>query len=95
MFLKMLPTGIFCSFLKVHSSNFMGGNPTEPEVVFAVPERITIAALAVDWIGSKLYMAERFPERILVSELDGTNSASVISYDIDTVSALAVDPVNG
>ncbi|XP_033629412.1 low-density lipoprotein receptor-related protein 2-like isoform X2 [Asterias rubens] len=79
----------------VHSSNFMGGNPTEPEVVFAVPERITIAALAVDWIGSKLYMAERLPERILVSELDGTNSASVISYDIHTVSALAVDPVNG
>lgn len=60
---------------------------------------LRVSALAVDWVGNKLYTAgyTHFVKTIMVSELDGSNRAHLIAptSDSDSINSLAVDPTEG
>ena len=55
----------------------------------------TVEGIAVDWLNRKLYWVESKFDQIEVSNLDGTQRASIISGEMQNPRALAVDPING
>lgn len=52
-------------------------------------------ALAVDWIGDKLYVADYVGQKVDVFELDGRNHAVVLGSNLTSPSDLALDPTSG
>ena len=49
-------------------------------------------AVAVDWIGRKLYWTDTGPDTIEVSELDGSSACVLLQNELDEPRAIAVDP---
>lgn len=52
-------------------------------------------ALAVDWVGDKLYVADAVGQKIDVFELDGRWHAIVLGSNLTNPSDLALDPTLG
>lgn len=52
-------------------------------------------ALAVDWVGDKLYVADAVGQKIDVFELDGRWHAVVLGSNLTSPSDIALDPTLG
>lgn len=52
-------------------------------------------ALAVDWVGDKLYVADAIGQKIDVFELDGRSHAVVLGSNLTNPADLALDPTMG
>ena len=52
-------------------------------------------ALAVDWIGDKLYVADAMGQKIDIFEFDGMSHVIVLSQNISTPYDIALDPTQG
>ncbi|CAG0878905.1 unnamed protein product [Cyprideis torosa] len=52
-------------------------------------------ALAVDWVGNKLYVADSLGQKIDVFELDGRHHGIVLSHNLSSPSDVALDPLEG
>ena len=61
----------------------------------SVPTAWLPAAIAVDWIGDKLFVADALGQKIDVFELDGRWHAIVISNNMSEPTDLALDPTQG
>lgn len=62
---------------------------------FSVPTAWLPVAIAVDWIGDKLFVADALGQKIDVFELDGRWHAIVISNNMSEPTDLALDPTQG
>lgn len=61
----------------------------------SVPTAWLPVAIAVDWIGDKLFVADALGQKIDVFELDGRWHAIVISHNMSEPTDLALDPTQG
>ena len=61
----------------------------------SVPTALLPVAIAVDWIGDKLFVADALGQKIDVFELDGRWHAIVISNNMSEPTDLALDPTQG
>lgn len=61
----------------------------------SVPTAWLPVAIAVDWIGDKLFVADALGQKIDVFELDGRWHAIVISNNMSEPTDLALDPTQG
>ena len=52
-------------------------------------------ALAVDWIGDKLYVADAIGQKVDVFELDGRWHAIVLGSNLSSPADIALDPTVG
>ncbi|XP_071822844.1 low-density lipoprotein receptor-related protein 2-like isoform X2 [Apostichopus japonicus] len=83
----------------IHNVSLSGEVGTSSSQGQPVNSGLRVSALAVDWVGNKLYTAgyTHFVKTIMVSELDGSNRAHLIAptSDSDSINSLAVDPTEG
>ena len=61
----------------------------------SVPTAWLPVAIAVDWIGDKLFVADALGQKIDVFELDGRFHAIVLSTNISDPTDIALDPTQG
>lgn len=62
---------------------------------FTLPGTWAPVALAVDWIGDKLYVADYVGQKVDVFELDGRWHAVVLGSNLTSPADLALDPTSG
>lgn len=62
---------------------------------FSVPTAWLPVAIAVDWVGDKLFVADALGQKIDVFELDGRWHGIVISNNMSEPTDLALDPIQG
>lgn len=60
-----------------------------------VPGSWAPVALAVDWVGDKLYVADAIGQKIDVFELDGRGHAVVLGSNLTNPADIALDPTLG
>lgn len=82
---------------QIHSQQ-LNSPPTERSYVgteIAVAGSWAPVALAVDWVGDKLYVADAVGQKIDVFELDGRWHAIVLGSNLTNPADLALDPTLG
>ncbi len=79
------------------SKNNRGSRSSSSSTSFdiSVPTAWLPVAIAVDWIGDKLFVADALGQKIDVFELDGRFHAIVISNNMSEPTDLALDPTQG
>jgi len=88
---------------KVYSLKMTSNNPPQAldsakTTEISVPGLITTwspVAIAVDWIGDKLYVADSLGQKIDIFELDGDRHAIVLGHNLTNPSDIALDPTVG
>lgn len=60
-----------------------------------LPGSSSPVALAVDWIGNKLYIVDSLGQKIDVFELDGHYHAIVMGSNLTNPTDVSLDPVAG
>lgn len=60
-----------------------------------LPGSSSPVALAVDWVGDKLYIVDSLGQKIDVFELDGRFHAIVMGSNLTNPTDVALDPVAG
>ena len=68
---------------KNHSVDINGGQAWQP------------VAVAVDWIGENLYVADNIGQKIDLFDLSGTHQAIVLGHNLTAPSDIALDPTRG
>lgn len=66
-----------------------------PKREFVLPSSSSPIALAVDWIGNKLYVVDSLGQKIDVFEFDGYFHAIVMGSNLTNPTDLALDPISG
>lgn len=79
---------------KVQSIRLTGEN-TESIIDLSLPGTWAPVALAIDWIGDKLYVADLIGQKIDVFELDNRWHAVVLGSNLTSPADLALDPTSG
>lgn len=84
-------------FLQVHTQSLesLGGIPSYTDNDITIPGTWSPVAIAVDWVGDKLYVADAVGQKIDVFELDGRRHAIVLGSNLTNPSDLALDPTLG
>ncbi len=67
-------------------------NPDVVHTVARLKNRSVPDAVAIDWIGRKIYWSDAGLDVIEVSELDGSSSLILVNTDLDEPRAIAIDP---
>nr|XP_049706722.1 low-density lipoprotein receptor-related protein 2 isoform X3 [Helicoverpa armigera] len=86
---------------KIHSQPLSMGGPAGSGSSLGSGTDITVAgswapvALAVDWVGDKLYVADAIGQKVDVFELDGRWHAVVLGSNLTSPADLALDPTLG
>lgn len=62
---------------------------------FMLPGSPSPVAVAVDWIGNKLYIVDSLGQKIDIFELDGRFHAIVMGSNLTNPTDVALDPVAG
>jgi len=65
------------------------------EITVPNPTTWSPVALAVDWIGDKLYVADLLGQKIDLFELDGRKRAIVVGENLTAPNDIALDPTKG
>lgn len=83
---------------KVHSQQLRpSANPLSelPAQEITLPGTWSPVAVAIDWIGDKLYVADSVGQKIDVFELDGRWHAVVLASNLTSPADIAVDSTSG
>lgn len=72
-----------------------GGVPIYSDSDITIPGTWSPVAIAVDWVGDKLYVADAVGQKIDVFELDGRRHAIVLGSNLTNPSDLGLDPTLG
>lgn len=81
--------------MHIQSLNSPAGIPSYADNDITIPGTWSPVALAVDWVGDKLYVADAVGQKIDVFELDGRRHAIVLGSNLTNPSDLALDPTMG
>jgi low density lipoprotein-related protein 2 len=65
------------------------------EISVPGPTQWSPVAIAVDWIGDKIYVADSLGQKIDVFELDGRSHAIAVANNLTNPSDIALDPTRG
>lgn len=93
-----LPFRIYLDTFQIHSQqlrNSANGITTVSDVDISLPGMWLPVAIAVDWVGNKLYVADSVGQKIDVFELRGRWHAVVLASNLTNPSDLALDPTMG
>ncbi|CAH1155627.1 unnamed protein product [Phaedon cochleariae] len=81
---------------KVHSQQLIGTPGfASPDIDLSLPGSWLPVAIAVDWIGNKLYVADSIGQKIDIFELQGKLHAIVLGSNLSSPADLALDPTIG
>lgn len=80
---------------KVHSQTLDKSKPSIEPMDLTLPGTWSPVALAVDWIGDKLYVADFVGQKVDVFELNGKWHAVVLGSNLTSPADLALDPTSG
>jgi low density lipoprotein-related protein 2 len=87
----------FCLLvLQIHSQPLLSPAPSvssDPDIT--LPGTWAPVALAVDWVGDKLYVADAIGQKVDVFELDGHWHAIVLGSNLSSPADIALDPTVG
>lgn len=72
-----------------------GGDLQASRREFLLPGSSSPIALAVDWIGSKLYVVDSLGQKVDVFEYDGHFHAIVMGNNLTNPTDIALDPISG
>lgn len=90
----LLPFNLFV--LQVYSQQLLStGTSVSSDSDIALPGTWSPVALAVDWVGDKLYVADAVGQKVDVFELDGHWHAVVLSSNLSNPADIALDPTVG
>jgi low density lipoprotein-related protein 2 len=86
-----------CLFiLQVHSQPLLlSSTSASSEFDITLPGTWAPVALAVDWVGDKLYVADAVGQKVDVFELDGHKHAIVLGSNLSNPADIALDPTVG
>lgn len=82
------------TFLQVYSQK-LHGKGNSAETALTLPGSLTPGALAVDWVGDKLYVVDILGQKIDVFEILGRFHAIVLSNNISEPQDIGLDPTKG
>ena len=87
----------FClTILQVHSQQLLSTAPAvSPDSDIMLPGTWAPVAIAVDWVGDKLYVADSVGQKVDVFELDGHWHAIVLGSNLSSPADIALDPTIG
>jgi len=87
----------FCpTILQVHSQQLLSTAPAlSPDSDITLPGTWAPVAIAVDWVGDKLYVADSIGQKVDVFELDGHWHAIVLGSNLSSPADIALDPTIG
>ncbi|KAK4306549.1 hypothetical protein Pmani_021642 [Petrolisthes manimaculis] len=81
---------------KVYSQKLRGtGTPSETIIALTLPGSLTPGALAVDWVGDKIYVVDILGQKIDVFEILAPYHAIVLSSNITEPQDIGLDPTKG
>lgn len=81
--------------MHIQALNPPAGLPSYAENDISLPGTWSPVALAVDWVGDKLYIADAIGQKIDVFELDGRRHAIVLGSNLTNPSDIGLDPTLG
>ncbi|KAJ8943773.1 hypothetical protein NQ318_011985, partial [Aromia moschata] len=77
-------------------NRYLGNSPfTKPDVDIALPGTWLPVAIAVDWVGNKLYVADSVGQKIDIFELHDKGHAIVLGSNLTNPADIALDPTVG
>ncbi|XP_064102114.1 low-density lipoprotein receptor-related protein 2-like [Macrobrachium nipponense] len=79
---------------KIYSQKFRGRD-NGAETTLTLPGSLTPGALAVDWVGDKLYVVDILGQKVDVFEILGRYHAIVLSTNISEPQDIGLDPTKG
>lgn len=80
---------------KVHSESLNPGSDTPAKVDISMAGSWGPVAIAIDWIGDKLYVADSIVQKVDVFELDGRYHGIVVGSNLTSPADIALDPTRG
>jgi low density lipoprotein-related protein 2 len=84
------------SVLQIHSQPLLSPAPSiSSDADITLPGTWAPVALAVDWVGDKLYVADAIGQKVDVFELDGHWHAIVLGSNLSNPADIALDPTVG
>ena len=84
------------TILQVHSQQLLSTAPAvSPDSDITLPGTWAPVAIAVDWVGDKLYVADSVGQKVDVFELDGHWHAIVLGSNLSSPADIALDPTIG
>jgi low density lipoprotein-related protein 2 len=84
------------SIPQVHSQQLLSSAPeVSPDSDITLPGTWAPVAIAVDWVGDKLYVADAVGQKVDVFELDGHWHAIVLGSNLSSPADIALDPTIG
>jgi low density lipoprotein-related protein 2 len=94
---------MFCLFIpQIHSQQLLSSVTSASSVPLAssdlditLPGTWAPVAIAVDWVGDKLYVADAVGQKVDVFELDGRWHAIVLGSNLSSPADIALDPTIG
>lgn len=87
----------FClSIIQVHSQQLLpSGSASPSDSDITLPGTWAPVAIAVDWVGDKLYVADAVGQKVDIFELDGHWHAIVLGSNLSSPADIALDPTVG
>ncbi|KAJ8924543.1 hypothetical protein NQ315_000691, partial [Exocentrus adspersus] len=81
---------------RIHSQQLYGNKAfAKPDVDIALPGTWLPVAIAVDWVGNKLYVADSIGQKIDIFELSDRGHAIALGSNLTNPSDIALDPTIG
>ena len=80
---------------KIYSVSYKNSDESSKSQEISVGGSWSPVAVAIDWIGDKLYVADGLGQKIDLFELDGRWHGIVLGRNLTGPSDIAVDPTTG
>ncbi|XP_043484789.1 low-density lipoprotein receptor-related protein 2 [Leptopilina heterotoma] len=79
---------------RIHSQS-LSGNQANSDVDISLPGSWVPVAIAVDWVGEKLYVVDSIVQKIDVFELDGRFHGIALGSNLTSPADISLDPTRG
>ncbi|KAI5717758.1 hypothetical protein M8J77_010754 [Diaphorina citri] len=80
---------------KIRTQSLSGSGMMSQNSEISLPGSWSPIAVAIDWVGDKLYVADGVGQKVDVFELDGRHHAIVLGSNLTNPTDLALDPTSG